>query len=77
MSLSQALDHSTAFQQTVIVLQLPESQLPKYSKFKEQLAPVDAALVSQVVTEFCAAYSAELSEHNIAKTDYVKGFRDK
>ena len=60
-----------------ILTQVPEDQQPRYSNYKEPLAPVDASLVNQVVTEFCAAYSAAMSEHDIARGEYVKGFRDK
>ena len=56
---------------------MPEEQLPKYRSFKEPLGPVDAALVNRIVTEFCAAYSDAMAKHDIAKGDYVKGFRDK
>ena len=59
------------------MLQVPEDQLPRYKTFKEQLAPVDAALVNRIVTEYCAAYSDAMAAHDIARGDYVKGFRDK
>ena len=58
-------------------MQVPEEQLPSYRNFREPLGPVDAALVSRIVTEFCAAYSDAMAKHEIAKGDYVKGFRDK
>ena len=58
-------------------MQVPEEQLPRYQSFKEPLGPVDAALVNRIVTEFCAAYSDAMAKHEIAKGDYVKGFRDK
>lgn len=67
------------FGETVVrlVVQIPKDRLYKYQNYKQPLSPVDAALVNRVVTEFCAAYSDAMTEHDIAKGDYVKGFRDK
>lgn len=58
-------------------MQVPKDQLPRYRSFKEPLGPVDAALVNRTVTEFCVAYSDAMAKHEIAKADYLKGFRDK
>ena len=59
------------------IMQVHEDQIPRYRSFKEPLAPVDAALVHRIVTEFCAAYSDGMAEHGISQGDYKKGFRDK
>lgn len=56
---------------------MSEDQLPRYRSFKEPLGPLDAALVNRTVTEFCTAYSDAMATHEIAKADYMKGFRDK
>lgn len=58
-------------------MQVHEDQIPRYRSFKEPLAPVDAALVHRIVTEFCAAYSDGMTQHEISQGDYRKGFRDK
>lgn len=57
--------------------QVPEEKLPKYENHKDHLAAVDAALVSRIASEFWAVHSEAMNAHEIAKQQYVKGFRDK
>lgn len=59
------------------IMQVHEDQIPRYKSFKELLAPVDAAMVHRIVTEFCAAHSDAMAQHDISQGDYMKGFRDK
>lgn len=59
------------------VMQVPEDQVPKYKNHKDQLAAVDADLVSRVTTEFWAAFSDAMTQHEIPRQQYVKGFREK
>ena len=54
-----------------------EGQLPKYRNHKDHLADVDANLVQRITTEFLAAHSEVMTQHAIARKDYVKGFREK
>ncbi|KAL0042386.1 hypothetical protein WJX77_010878 [Trebouxia sp. C0004] len=57
--------------------EVPEDQLPKYKNHKDHLAAVDADLVSRVATEFWAAFSDDMTQHEISRQQYVKGFREK
>ncbi len=59
------------------VLQVPEDQLLKYKNHKDHLAAVDADLVSRVTTEFWAAFADVMTQHEIPRQQYVKGFREK
>lgn len=58
-------------------LQVLVTDLPVYSNYSDALQPVDDALVQRVVLEYWAAFSAAAAEHDIAKTDFTKAFRDK
>jgi hypothetical protein len=59
------------------LLQIPDDQLPKYKNHKDHLAAVDADLVSRVTTEFWAAFGDVMTQHEIPRQQYVKGFREK
>lgn len=55
----------------------PQEELPEYENYSDGLQPLDDALVQRVILEYWAAFAESAAQHDIAKSDFTKAFRDK